>query len=1006
MTPSPLNPPTSRRTVLRAAALTAPALALPALAASPATAGTGAPAPAAAPGPLAFTQPTSSTLSGLTDIEVTAPAGTTAVRFTLGGLAFAELTDLYSKGTGLAPVWRTATDAAWFPSGAQVLKAEADTPSGLVKTEMNVTVTAPPAPPAGRIVLNGAWMAAKESELPSGALTGTSPSGCQPNFSETAMTSAVVPGALGAIRAKWNVHAGQVALYRKKVTLAAPTTGQRTLITFESCFYVLKLFVNGTAAGTATGGYLPETFDITNLVTTGVNTIAVIVDNRFSEIFSNRNPGLYWNYGGIFDSVNIDRTEAVAITDLAALGASNGTLTLRASGVNASGSSQNITTTVQVTTPSGQALPSSQVTFALPAGTGKVISAPVTVNVSSPQLWSPASPALYTVTATPPSGKGNPQTVSTGFRDIAISGNKLMLNGQALAGVRGFNRHTDYPGLGRCQPDGLALRELTELRNKGFTIFRPGHYPTTPGELAAADKLGLMVIEELNVTHVFDDAVLSGTQIVNFGKERLGKMIARDRSHPSIIGWSVGNENGTNTATGANYVKNVVAYGKTLDTARIYTHMTGWGADDAAFGYDDLASTNIYNGWYVGTFDTLTDPNGGSYSMISIEAKVGTKPILLSEYGAEAVSTNTGFGKGTEYYQGLMVDEYNRILAGRPGLVGTMYWTSTEFALNPDGGGGAPKVVPGYHNKGLMTYWRDYYKLGYKVLFSPVRIDVPPPVAWPAGSTGPVSVTLTIRDIRNVASSGTLQVTPPQGCTVDTASTPFTVAAGNSTTVTVKLSGTPTAGGTPGMVRAVIDSQTEAMPRQLTTSGSSYPNLAAAFNNIGTTDDANPSVGTLSTSGKSYSRQALAALGYKPGATVTHQGTTFTWPNVAAGQPDNVAATGQTIALSGSGTKIAILGTGTYGAQGGDFIVRYSDGTQSTKNLKLDDWYASTATTGDVAAAVCQYHNGPSGKVTHSATVWRADIAVTSGKTIVSLQLPNSGNPPAACLHVFALTIA
>lgn len=202
--PPELPPPSpSRRNILRAAAVIAAVVAVPVAATAPAVAESKTTGPAVSPdsagstGPLAFTQPTSTTLQGLTDVEVTAPSGTTAVRFTLGGLAFSEITSLYAKGTGRTPIWRTATDASWFPPGQQVLAAEADTPAGVVRTQMTVTVSPPPSPQAGRTVLNGAWLAAAESELASGVLTGTAPAGCQPGFDESAMTKVVVPGARG-----------------------------------------------------------------------------------------------------------------------------------------------------------------------------------------------------------------------------------------------------------------------------------------------------------------------------------------------------------------------------------------------------------------------------------------------------------------------------------------------------------------------------------------------------------------------------------------------------------------------------------------------------------------------------------------------------------------------------------------------------------------------------------------------------------------------------------------
>src|SRR4051812_35592792 len=109
-----------------------------------------------AAGVLRFVAPASRAIAGTTDLRVDAPPGTTAVRFSLDGIQLSELTDLYARQTKTNPVWATATDAGWFPSGAHTLRAEADTPDGmLVATEP--VVTSAPADGPGVVALDGGW---------------------------------------------------------------------------------------------------------------------------------------------------------------------------------------------------------------------------------------------------------------------------------------------------------------------------------------------------------------------------------------------------------------------------------------------------------------------------------------------------------------------------------------------------------------------------------------------------------------------------------------------------------------------------------------------------------------------------------------------------------------------------------------------------------------------------------------------------------------------------------
>lgn len=169
---------------------------------------------------------------------------------------------------------------------------------------------------------------------------------------------------------------------------------------------------------------------------------------------------------------------------------------------------------------------------------------PIVLRVDNPALWDLEEPNLYTVTLR---GPGGALKERTGFRDVSVSGGDVLLNGEVVENLQGFNRHADYPGLGRTQSDALARREIEGLYRKGFRLFRPAHYPTTPAELDAADELGMLVIEEVNVTGL-SGAELASPEIKQFGASQLAGMIRRDRSHPSIIGWSVGNENLTEQA--------------------------------------------------------------------------------------------------------------------------------------------------------------------------------------------------------------------------------------------------------------------------------------------------------------------------------------------------------------------------------------------------------------------------------------------------------------------------
>ncbi|HEY4024598.1 MAG TPA: fibronectin type III domain-containing protein [Pseudonocardiaceae bacterium] len=149
-----------------------------------------------------------------------------------------------------------------------------------------------------------------------------------------------------------------------------------------------------------------------------------------------------------------------------------------------------------------------------------------------------------------------------------------------------------------------------------------------------------------------------------------------------------------------------------------------------------------------------------------------------------------------------------------------------------------------------------------------------------------------------------------------------------------------------------------------------------------------------------------------PSATVTPNQVTvsaekFTWPGVAAGQPDNVVATGQTIPASGSGSSLGILATASFGLATGTGQVTYSDGTSQSVTLSVPDWYA-TPPGGSNIAFTGGYRNRPGNvQQTHQTTVFYLNVPLDPTKTVTGIVLPNIGAVASAtpALHVFAMNI-
>jgi alpha-galactosidase len=177
-----------------------------------------------------------------------------------------------------------------------------------------------------------------------------------------------------------------------------------------------------------------------------------------------------------------------------------------------------------------------------------------------------------------------------------------------------------------------------------------------------------------------------------------------------------------------------------------------------------------------------------------------------------------------------------------------------------------------------------------------------------------------------------------------------------------------------------------------------YASLADAYNNIAISDDTNPTPGNFDGDGDSYSAQELIRVGLAPGATASYRGTTFKWPDVAAGQPDNVAGGGRSIALSGSGSALAFLGADAYNYPGMTVAVTYTDGTVQQFPLSFPNWSSGAST----AVVTMNYRNTPSGPANFGVpySIYYQSVPLLAGKQVAVVTLPQS-----ASVHVFAIGI-
>jgi beta-glucosidase len=259
------------------------------------------------------------------------------------------------------------------------------------------------------------------------------------------------------------------------------------------------------------------------------------------------------------------------------------------------------------------------------------------------------------------------------------------------------------------------------------------------------------------------------------------------------------------------------------------------------------------------------------------------------------------------------------------------------------------------------------------------RFTLDAPGAWTVSSPAPVTVGAGQTVTR------TFQVTAPSGAQPGT----------STLTARVFSPGGPGDGGT-----SLVEAST--------TIAVAVPSLSAAYNNTGISNNSDESAANYDGVGDSFSAQALAAgtpRALTQGGKLTVGGTTFTWPDVAPGNPDNVVAAGQTIALSGSDTDLGFLGSSQNGTATGTVTVNYTDGTSKSFTLNMADWYANAPAVGNQIVTTTSSWNFQSNSLgAHPVSVYFASVPLDKGKTVASVTLPTlAAAGGTTAMHIFAM---
>jgi beta-galactosidase len=322
-----------------------------------------------------------------------------------------------------------------------------------------------------------------------------------------------------------------VGWYRREFEIPASDLGRRITVEFDGAFRDVMVFVNGCFIGRNDHGYTPFHFDLTDFLAYGAkNYIVARVDASFGD-------GWFYEGAGIYRHVWLTKTDALHLgqwesTVRSELKGNSATLTLGTLVVNEDKQAENANVSWRILDAAGKTVATAEASSqSIPVDGAANFTA--TAKLANPALWSVDEPNLYSAIVTVEAGgkTRDAERITFGVRTALFDADKgFFLNGKPLK-IQGTCNHQDHAGVGAAVPDRLQYFRLGVLREMGSNAVRTSHNMPTPEWVEACDRMGLMMMCETRQMSSSPE-----------GMAQLETMIKRYRNSPSIILWSIGNE--------------------------------------------------------------------------------------------------------------------------------------------------------------------------------------------------------------------------------------------------------------------------------------------------------------------------------------------------------------------------------------------------------------------------------------------------------------------------------
>jgi len=381
--------------------------------------------------------------------------------------------------------------------------------------------------------------------------------------------------------------ATSIGWYRRVFDVPATDHGRRLSLEFDGVFRDCIVALNGVYLGRNLSGYAPFRFDVTDFVNYGGSNILVV------RVDATEHEGWFYEGAGIYRHAWLVKTGPVhaapgGVFVSAEVHGGGATLTVQTQAENEGDAPALCVLVSTITDPAGRVVARSATPPArLAPWSGREITQHIPVK--NPALWSLEHPQLHRLTTVIEAAGAEVDRLETpfGIRSIRFDADRgFFLNGTRVE-LKGTCNHQDHAGVGSALPDRLQFYRVERLKGMGCNAYRTSHNPPTAELLDACDRLGMLVLDETRMMSSSEE-----------GLSQFSRMIRRDRNHPCVVAWSIGNEEGwvQGAERGALIAAAMKRLARQLDPTRLVTEaMNGaWGRGLSAVV--DIQGFNYFQG--------------------------------------------------------------------------------------------------------------------------------------------------------------------------------------------------------------------------------------------------------------------------------------------------------------------------------------------------------------------------------------------------------------------------